>query len=59
MGYDLEAARIASLPEAFYISDFITEDEESWLIQKVSGRMMIPEICIMYIEPNMDIYMDY
>lgn len=57
MSYDLEAARIASLPDAFYISDFISEDEESWLIQKVSGYMMSPEICTMYPEPNLDIYM--
>ncbi|RJE19371.1 hypothetical protein PHISCL_08287 [Aspergillus sclerotialis] len=36
MGFDLEAARINSLPEdAFYISDFITEDEEELLLQKI------------------------
>lgn len=36
MGFDIETARITALPEdAFYISDFITEDEESWLLQKV------------------------
>ncbi|KAJ5468407.1 hypothetical protein N7475_006159 [Penicillium sp. IBT 31633x] len=38
MGFDLEAARITALPEdAFYISDFITEDEERWLLQKVTS----------------------
>ncbi|KGO47237.1 Oxoglutarate/iron-dependent dioxygenase [Penicillium expansum] len=38
MGFDLEAARITTLPEdAFYISDFITEDEEEWLLQKVKS----------------------
>jgi len=32
----METARITALPEdAFYISEFITEDEESWLLQKV------------------------
>lgn len=36
MGFDLEAARITSLPDdAFYIADFITEDEEEGLLQKV------------------------
>lgn len=36
MEFDLEKARITSLPEdAFYISDFITEDEEEALLQKV------------------------
>lgn len=39
MEFDLEAARITALPEdAFYISDFITEDEEDWLLQKVSAN---------------------
>ncbi|OQD71853.1 hypothetical protein PENPOL_c001G08869 [Penicillium polonicum] len=38
MGFNLEAARITALPEdAFYISDFITEDEEDWLLQKVKS----------------------
>lgn len=38
MACDLEAARITSLPaDAFYISDFVSEDEEEWLLQKVSG----------------------
>ncbi|KAJ6138279.1 hypothetical protein N7471_004765 [Penicillium samsonianum] len=38
MGFNLEAARITALPEdAFYISDFITEDEEDWLLQKVQS----------------------
>ncbi|KAJ5384678.1 hypothetical protein N7517_002589 [Penicillium concentricum] len=38
MGFDLEAVRITALPEdAFYISDFITEDEENWLLQKVKS----------------------
>ncbi|KAJ5163436.1 uncharacterized protein N7500_005266 [Penicillium coprophilum] len=38
MGFDLEAVRITALPEdAFYISDFITEDEEDWLLQKVKS----------------------
>lgn len=33
---DLEAARITSLPaDAFYIPDFVSEDEESWLLRKV------------------------
>lgn len=36
MDLDLESARIKSLPEdAFYIADFITEDEEEMLLQKV------------------------
>lgn len=35
---NLEAARIHSLPhEGFYISDFITEDEEDFLLQKVTS----------------------
>ncbi|KAJ5586964.1 Oxoglutarate/iron-dependent dioxygenase [Penicillium hispanicum] len=38
MDYDLDAARIASLPaDAFYIADFISEDEEAWLLQKVAS----------------------
>ncbi|CAI7598604.1 unnamed protein product [Penicillium glandicola] len=38
MVFDLEAARIAALPDdAFYISDFITVDEENWLLQKVKS----------------------
>lgn len=42
MASGLEAARITSLPaDAFYISDFISEDEEEWLLQKVS--------CVVYI----------
>lgn len=37
MACDLEAARITSLTsDAFYISDFVSEDEETWLLQKVS-----------------------
>jgi alkylated DNA repair protein alkB family protein 6 len=37
MACDLEAGRITSLPaDAFYISDFVSEDEEAWLLQKVS-----------------------
>lgn len=45
MGFDLEAARITALPEdAFYISDFITEDEERWLLQKVrTGDFLLGE----------------
>jgi hypothetical protein len=36
MGFDIETARITALPdEAFYISDFINEGEESRLLQKV------------------------
>jgi alkylated DNA repair protein alkB family protein 6 len=36
MGFDIETARITALPEdVFYISDFITEDEERLLLQKV------------------------
>ncbi|KAJ6152758.1 hypothetical protein N7497_007077 [Penicillium chrysogenum] len=43
MGFDLEAARITALPEdAFYISDFITEDEEDWLLQKLLEYMCLP-----------------
>lgn len=35
VGVDMEAARIHALPdEGFYISDFITEDEEDLLLQK-------------------------
>lgn len=38
MSFSLEAARIKSIPDdAFYIPDFITEDEERYLVQKV-GR---------------------
>lgn len=37
MACDLEAARITTLPaDSFYISDFVSEDEEAWLLQKVS-----------------------
>ena len=36
MACGLNAARIAALPsEAFYIADFISEEEEAWLLQKV------------------------
>lgn len=36
MTFDLEAARISSLPEdAFYIPDFITDDGEELLLHKV------------------------
>lgn len=36
MTFDLEAARITSLPQdAFYIADFITEAEEELLLHKV------------------------
>lgn len=36
MVWDLEAARITSLPDdAFYIPEFITEEEEQILLQKV------------------------
>ncbi|KAJ5408676.1 hypothetical protein N7509_002559 [Penicillium cosmopolitanum] len=38
MACDLETARITSLPgEAFYIADFISEDEEEYLLQKVAA----------------------
>ncbi|KAJ5106551.1 Oxoglutarate/iron-dependent dioxygenase [Penicillium angulare] len=38
MSYDLDAARIAPLSgDAFYISDFISEDEEALLMQKVQS----------------------
>ncbi|KAJ5629218.1 Oxoglutarate/iron-dependent dioxygenase [Penicillium herquei] len=38
MSYNLDAARIASLPEdAFYIADFISEDEEARLLQRVQS----------------------
>ncbi|GES60848.1 calpain [Aspergillus terreus] len=37
MAADLETARIRSLPEdAFYIADFITEEEEDLLLQKIT-----------------------
>ncbi|EAW08192.1 uncharacterized protein ACLA_029200 [Aspergillus clavatus NRRL 1] len=37
MEFNLEAARITSLPEdAFYIADFITEDEEELLLHKIT-----------------------
>lgn len=37
MACNIEAARIVSLPaEAYYIGDFISEDEEASLLQKVS-----------------------
>lgn len=36
MEFNLEAARISVLPDdAFYIPDFITEEEEARLLQKV------------------------
>jgi hypothetical protein len=36
MEFNLEAARIKFLPDdAFYIADFITEEEEELLLQKV------------------------
>lgn len=36
MACDLDATRIPAMPaEAFYISDFISEEEEAWLLQKV------------------------
>lgn len=35
--WDLQKARIHALPqEGFYISDFIKEDEEEFLLQKVN-----------------------
>ncbi|KAE8383655.1 hypothetical protein BDV26DRAFT_94724 [Aspergillus bertholletiae] len=38
MNVDLETARIKSLPDdAFYIADFITEEEEQVLLQKVTA----------------------
>lgn len=47
MNFDLESARIKSLPEdAFYIADFITEDEEEMLLQKVGTE------CTPYNRPN-------
>lgn len=46
MGFDLEKSRIIALPEdAFYISDFITEDEEDWLLQKVSDSAFLVNMC--------------
>jgi len=37
MACDLEVVRITSLPaDAFYISDFISDDEEARLLHKVS-----------------------
>lgn len=38
MSFNLEAARIKSIPDdAFYIPDFITEDEERYLVQKITS----------------------
>ncbi|KAJ5625564.1 hypothetical protein N7510_001873 [Penicillium lagena] len=38
MLFNLETARISALPDdAFYISDFITEEEETRLLQKISS----------------------
>ncbi|KAJ6036536.1 Oxoglutarate/iron-dependent dioxygenase [Penicillium herquei] len=38
MSYNLDAARITSLPEdAFYIADFISDDEEARLLQRVQS----------------------
>ncbi|PLB41976.1 uncharacterized protein BDW47DRAFT_98900 [Aspergillus candidus] len=38
MGLDLDAARVKTLPdEAFYIADFISEDEEASLLQKINS----------------------
>lgn len=37
MSRELEIIRISSLPaDAFYISNFISAEEEAWLMQKVS-----------------------
>ncbi|KAL2826845.1 hypothetical protein BDW59DRAFT_144799 [Aspergillus cavernicola] len=35
--WDLKAARIKSLKDAFYIADFISEVEEDYLLQKISS----------------------
>lgn len=41
---DLLGARITSLPDdAFYIADFISEEEEESLLQKVSSFHLIRE----------------
>lgn len=38
-GFDGDVPRITALPDdAFYISDFITEEEENWLLQKVRAN---------------------
>ncbi|KAJ5085834.1 hypothetical protein N7532_010605 [Penicillium argentinense] len=43
MTRNLETARIISLPpDAFYIADFISEDEEKWLLQKVNPYPSAP-----------------
>ena len=45
---DLETARISSLPQAgFYISDFITEEEEEYLLHKVPPSSL-PNQMILY-----------
>lgn len=39
MAAGLDAARIVALPsDAFYIPDFISEEEEAWLLQKVTSN---------------------
>jgi hypothetical protein len=39
---DLDTFRIEALPKgAFYISNFITEDEEDWLVKKVCCRLSL------------------
>jgi alkylated DNA repair protein alkB family protein 6 len=55
MTFDLEAARITSLPQdAFYIADFITEAEEELLLQKVPYP--IPWDCLLRsIDPSINL----
>ncbi|KAL3478732.1 hypothetical protein BJX99DRAFT_256147 [Aspergillus californicus] len=37
LGLDLGAARIRPLEEAFYVADFITEEEEDYLLRKITS----------------------
>jgi alkylated DNA repair protein alkB family protein 6 len=40
MPWDLEAARVTALPDdAFYIPNFISEEEEQILLQKVNTTL--------------------
>jgi alkylated DNA repair protein alkB homolog 6 len=40
---DLNQFRVPGSQEAFYIPNFITEDEEEYLIRKVSRQFLRPD----------------
>jgi alkylated DNA repair protein alkB family protein 6 len=51
MAYDLDAARITSLPDdAFYIPNFISEEEEQILLQKVTLSNLVPQYPLTQVE---------